>query len=174
MADFQYDLTDVTDEGFVVVPPGRYPVVANPDNWVFYVKEETLNPVIRMGAVILDGEFQDESVAYFSTMTKARISKANFLRALRAFGIIKDSDRGEGNKLQTSLDLGEPNEQGHSPVLAIVVNGQKRPVEGKAIAVITHQGNDKTKTSVDRFEPVPEGFTGSAPSPQVAEDDVPF
>jgi hypothetical protein len=166
-----FDLTDINDEGFATIPPGRYQVEA--DEWVYYVKEETLNPVIRMRAKILSGDYEGETVAYFSTMTKARISKQNYMRALRAFGLIKSEDRGPKGELATSLALGEPNDRGESPVKAIVVNGETRSVKGKAIAIVTPQSNDKSKTSVDRFEAIPQ-HSSPASGFTIAEDDVPF
>ena len=170
---FEIDLTNFNDDGFVTIPVGRYNVEANPKNWLYYVKQETGNPVILMGTTILDGEFKGEGLAYFATITDHSRSKANYLGALKAFGLLREGDRAQDGTLRTSLQFGEKDAKGKHPITAVVINGQARPIAGKAIAVVVPRDGDPTETSVKTFEAMPK--SGSALGhTKIAEDDVPF
>lgn len=179
----KFNFQNVSDEGFAVLPPGRYEVTTG--NWSA-VEKETGNIVLMVNLIVAedDVDFAGESVAYFQTLMpggpaeKVRTSHRFFLRMLNALGVISSDDRGPNGELDVELIPGEKNEEtGRVQIEGVEVNGEARKLTGyKALAVVVKNNKTQTGVSIDRLEPI--AGAGNAPtSPSTkrpAEDDVPF
>lgn len=156
----KFDLTNVSDQGFVILPPDRYAVVTT-DEWWVRKKEETNNIVVDVDVAITAGKFAGETIRYFHTITNDDQTLGFLLQFLRRIGVIRDGDRDAKGRLTVEFDCGKPEEKdskGRTRIKSILINGEPRPVAGyKAIAVVTERLNEATgekRTYISGFEPV--------------------
>lgn len=156
----KFDLTNVSDQGFVILPPDRYAVVTT-DEWWVRKKEETNNVVVDVDVVITAGKFAGETTRYFHTITNDDQTLGFLLQFLRRIGVIRDGDRDAKGRLTVEFDCGKPEEKdskGRTRIKSILINGEPRPVVGyKAIAVVAERLDEATgekRTYISGFEPV--------------------
>lgn len=164
----QFDLTNITDQGFVVLPPDRYAVVTTDDWWVRQ-KEGSDNKIIDVDVKVVAGNYKDEITRYFHTITNNEQTLGFLLRFLRSVGVIKEGDRGADGKLVVKFNFGEKDGRGRVKIKSVMINDQERAVAGyKAIAVITEYTDNNTgdkRTSIDRFEQVDQPVADAGPAP---------
>lgn len=170
----KFDFTNVSEAGFVVIPPARYKVVTS--KWFYNVKEATGNVVFSIDAKILEGDYKEETVRCFQTVTQNEKSKGFMLALLSNLGIVDQKDRGPNGELAVEFVFGDKLENGQTEVKGIKVNEQPRAVEGrKGIAVVTQykpEGAEEKRSKVDRFEPYKEN-ADTAPA-QNTNDETPW
>ena len=172
MTGFEVDLTDIDESGNVEVPPAQYLVEA--EGWKYYISSPNENPVILMRGRILEGDYRGESVVGVSTITGHKFTRVKFKEHLEAFGLVSEEDRdADTRKLRTSLSLSKvPDDSGKFDVEGVIINGTiKRPIGGRAIAIVTPRSDGKG-TSVEKF--VPPTSTASAPESRTAIADTIF
>lgn len=163
----QFDFSGVTDQGFVVLPPGRYAVVTT-DDWWLRRKEGSENTIIDIDVEVTAGKYTGETTRYFHTITNTDNTLGFLLRFLRAIGLIKEGDRGEKGELRAEFIYGDKDERGRVKIKNIVVNGDTRNVAGyRAIAVLTEFKDDTTgekRSRIARFEPAEQGAPAEKPA----------
>lgn len=161
----QFDFTSVTDQGFVILPPGRYAVVTT-DEWWLRRKEGSENTIIDIDVEVTAGKYKGETTRYFHTITNTDQTLGFLLRFLRAIGLIRDGDRGAKGELRAEFIYGEKDDRDRVRLKTISVNGEERSVAGnKAIAVLTEYTDNATgdkRSRIARFEPVEPGGTEAA------------
>ena len=149
----EFDFSKFNSKGFMVLPPGQYPVKIT--DWYYREKEETGNKVNDIDIVFTDGEYKGETRRHWQTVTSNDKSVGAFMRMLSNLGLIKDEDRDKDGKLKVSLKFGDTDDKGRAKVVAIIVNGEERPVkDASAIAVIVNEKDDsgELRDSVDRLD----------------------
>ena len=166
---FKVNLTGITDDGYTVLPPGRYNVET--DEWFAKTKEETGNLVFRVMLVVQDGEYEGEKAAYFQTLIadgapdKLRTNRRFLLRLLNSIGVIVPEDQKE--ELQVEFAFEEPDDESEwVGVKAVVVNGETREVSGRkavAVNVIDNHPSNTSGVRIERLEP-PVAPAGKAPT----------
>jgi len=168
---FSVDFTDANEEGFVVLPKGTYAIKTK--DWTTYVKESSGNRVFRINAEVTKGEYAKTTLAMFQTYQNTPISKNMFLKMLADFGIVQEGDRaGETKKLQVDFELVEVTDDSGEKVTkvkSIIVNGEKRGVEGcMALAIVSHytdaeSGDTRhTISSIKKWESNKTGESGAS------------
>ncbi len=162
----KFDFTNVSEAGFVTIPVGRYKVETG--KWYYGVKEETGNVTFHVNAKILDGDYKDETIRGFQTVTQNERSKGFMLAMLSNLGITNDADRGPNGELEVEFVFGDKLENGLTEVKGCKVNNQPRAVEGrKGTAVVTHykaEGSEEKRSKIDRFEKYRENEETTAPA----------
>lgn len=167
----RFDLTNVDDQGYTILPPDRYAVVTT-DDWWLRKKEENQNVIIDVDVKITAGKYTGEVTRYFHTITDTEQTLGFLLRFLRSIGVIRDGDRDEKGSLVVEFIYGDKDTRGRVRIKAISVNGDERPVAGyKAIAVLTEYKDTagEKRSSISRFEALQQenqhASSGPVPSP---------
>lgn len=166
-----FDFSDVSDQGYTVLPPDRYAVITT-DEWWLRKKEETGNMIIDMDVEVTAGKYKGETTRYFHTITNDDTTLGFLLRFLRSIGIIKDGDRKPDGALKVQLNYGEKDQNGRVRITSISVNEDQRVVAGwQALAVVTErvdQSSGEKRSNISRFEAVdadaPAGAAPDAPA----------
>lgn len=163
----RFDLTNVDDQGYTILPPDRYAVVTT-DDWWLRRKEENDNVIIDVDVEITAGKYKGETTRYFHTITNTEQTLGFLLRFLRSIGVIRDGDRDAKGSLVVEFVYGDKDERGRVKIKAISVNGDERAVAGyKAIAVLTEYKDNagEKRSSISRFEAVAEDTPDSGGAP---------
>lgn len=154
----EFDFTDTTSQGFVVLPPDRYPVEVK-EVWL-RKKESSGNFILDIDVEVLDGAYRGEVTRYFHTIKQPvdATTKGILFGMLEACGVVAEEDRGPKRELKIEFDYGEEDENGRVRIDGIVVSSptigeEDRELDGaETIAVVAARESDTTKTDIVRFE----------------------
>lgn len=153
----EFDFTDYSDSGFRLLKPGRYP--AEVTRFLKRAKENG-NTVFHIELKVTPPGGTPEYVRYFQTVSEKEGSLAYVLRMFQALGLLKPEDRPQDGPFRVKLDIKKNQEDGEEHVVALEVNGEKRPTVGvKCIAIVTNRNDPQTgeaRNWVERIERISE------------------
>jgi len=177
MKEFEFDFSNVSDEGYTVIDPGRYEVKVS-EVWM-RKKEETGNFVLDMDMEITkcpNKKFTGENIRHFHAIKPGdERSKAILFRLMRNLNVIQDGDRGEDGDLRFAFSFGEKDDNGRMKIVGATVNGEERKVEGaKCIAVVTKNDRTSSGIGVARIEQVTDAPPAANSSPSESKKDNEF
>jgi len=151
MTDRYIDMTNQNEQGFTVLPAGRY--ISEITGWQEHVKKNN-NEVHWIDLRIMDGDFEGETLRYFQTITEQPRSLGFFSRMIRDLALISEEDRTPEGQLGFKLQYGPDLEVDRSDetkvrdVIAVLPNGDEdeaRKVIGCQCVAVVEQTTEERK-----------------------------